>query len=325
MSDLPVMKFKIKEKVKLSNEEQSFNELSSLEIEPVIKVRDLEKQVEVEGYLVLYGEFNIRNQYLEKNLDQFDALHFDSALNNYKIDSFQHRIPLSIKIDSKRVKDLSQIIVEVENFDYQIISNQEIEISSELKLLGINQANMVEEKISKEKNKSDFTNDIEHKSIKNIEVDKEIKKIIQEEKKEDYFKNKNDSEYPMYPLIKNIENQDINKKDITDDEGSYPDIFANNDNEENETLETKSKSKDMDETEEDNRGSENGTKTMLYGLLSGNENSQYKIKMYFVQKEDSIDEIANKYEVNSIDVISLNKLEDNNIKVGQILYLPIKK
>lgn len=318
MSGLPVMNFDIKEKVKLSNEEQSFNELSSLELEPVVKVYDFEKEVEVTGYLVLYGEFYIRNQYLEEGLDQFDALHFDSALNNYKIDSFQHRIPVSIKIDSMKVEDTSKVLVEVENFDYQVISDQEIEVTSSLKLIGVKQekTNIVNAEGKSERLAEEKIEILQVKNDDNSKINLDNSKVPDTK--------------PIYSLLK-----EESKQDFSSDE-KYIDFFENENKDvmQQKDLDVGSEGTEDDITnnvvsegsiDDDAKNEGLGTKTMLFGLLKGNENNQYKMKMYLVQKEDTIDEIAGKYGISTVDIINQNKLEDNNLLEGQLLFLPTKK
>lgn len=58
-------------------------------------------------------------------------------------------------------------------------------------------------------------------------------------------------------------------------------------------------------------------------LLQPDGKEQFrKIKMYIVQKNDTLDQIAGKYSVNPRDLLNHNKLHETTISVGQLLYIP---
>jgi stage VI sporulation protein D len=59
--------------------------------------------------------------------------------------------------------------------------------------------------------------------------------------------------------------------------------------------------------------------------LIGEEEEQFvKIKMVIAQKEDSIDSIAEKYDVLASQLIRLNRLEEEELTEGQIIHIPQK-
>jgi stage VI sporulation protein D len=59
--------------------------------------------------------------------------------------------------------------------------------------------------------------------------------------------------------------------------------------------------------------------------LIGEEEEQFvKIKMVIAQKEDSIDSIAEKYNVLASQLIRLNQLEEGELEEGQIIHIPQK-
>lgn len=58
-------------------------------------------------------------------------------------------------------------------------------------------------------------------------------------------------------------------------------------------------------------------------LLQADGKEQFrKIKMYIVQKDDTLEIIADKYDINPRDLLSHNKLHETAISAGQLLYIP---
>lgn len=59
-------------------------------------------------------------------------------------------------------------------------------------------------------------------------------------------------------------------------------------------------------------------------FLQGNSDSQEfrKLKMCIVQKEDTLESIAKRYQLNPRELQLLNRLSDQDVSVGQVIYLP---
>lgn len=59
-------------------------------------------------------------------------------------------------------------------------------------------------------------------------------------------------------------------------------------------------------------------------LMSGKEeeNEMTRLKMCIIQKDESLEEIANRYDLRVTEIMRYNRLETQEIKTGQILYIP---
>jgi stage VI sporulation protein D len=82
-----------------------------------------------------------------------------------------------------------------------------------------------------------------------------------------------------------------------------------------------------EETSEETEPNQEKSATQLEWAkwLIGEEEEQFvKIKMVIAQKEDSIDSIAEKYNVLSSQLIRLNQLEEGELEEGQIIHIPQK-
>jgi len=61
---------------------------------------------------------------------------------------------------------------------------------------------------------------------------------------------------------------------------------------------------------------------MLFSLLQGNEEKKYKLKIYLVQKEDTLDLVAERYSLKREEILRHNSLASHQLEEGQLLYLP---
>jgi stage VI sporulation protein D len=79
-----------------------------------------------------------------------------------------------------------------------------------------------------------------------------------------------------------------------------------------------------DEDEEESRV-ESKTTSFLTQLMSGrDEGSQdyTKLKMCIIQRNESLEEVAQRYEIKSRDIMKFNRLDTEQVSEGQIIYIP---
>lgn len=463
--DQPFMKFEIHDKVKHSTDAYSFNDLTTLELEPIVKIFEQEDQVEVQGHLMLNGEFLSKEVGWQDQYDQSDGIHYGPFFNKEgEIETFQHKIPLEIQISNKRIKDPSQIFIVVEHFDYQIVSEQEMELTAYIKLLGVHpepkQENPVDfemsnqneaqlkEQVEKsnigkiaEKNEEELFQDLriendvkevdqkifedeiaevteekpeeklEEKPEEKIEAEFEVKiedkdenteknlevtKEDAEEKPEDKFevtkenveakteeknkvileqsdettskmkigikgKNRESTDEkeggnlnPFYSLL-NQGQKNSSKTNESDNETAsvleaeekeninvVNEVKVNKElkleasNKNKSSLDVESEESKLAENEqvdteevddEQNKNAvraDNNTTDIIFSLLTGSEDKRHKLKICLVQNEETLEQIAEKYGLNSDEIISHNKLESYELVEGQLLYLPMK-
>lgn len=399
MTDQPFIKFEIREKIRHFKDNRSFDELSSLELQPIIKVYESKHDVEVSGHLVLSGEFTPKEEAWESQFDQADGIHYGAFFKrNEEIDSFQYQIPLSIQIGNERVADPTELLVVIEDFDYEILSDQELELVAHLKLLGIHpnpdqdlpvymQENIQDEEydgqydgqISKESEADQQklnSEEIEIEEIKekSVEVtEDQTKEVIAEEVSaeadQDHLKTEEITEITLKETTEKAEEEPVAKMKIgvkgnskegkgAEESSGVSPLYSLFKKEKKETgiKEAKEnqtpKSKDepaqapveaiiQDEIQEElqhqiteqkeepaeNKSTKNkSSKDMLFSLLRENEgNRQYKMKIYLVQKEETLEQIAEKYATSPKDIVTFNRLASQVLTEGQLIYLPVKR
>lgn len=397
LTDQPFMRFEIREKVKHFKENQSFQSLSSLELHPIVKVYDSKHHIDITGHLVLNGEFErtpLDNNWQEE-ADQADAIHHGSFFTENEIaDTFQYQIPISIQIQHERVNDPNDVFVTVEFFDYEVLSDQEIEIVAQVQLLGVhpdpkqetpvdvteefeteypvdvtfeNDANiMKEEETEVEQVQAnpvdDNVDEVEAKEVIDEKVDETTEnsetietvetvetplpaptmKIGIQGKNRESNDDQKSSTNPLYSLLKKEKREETNvikEEQVVEEKAEEvieeKELAANITEEESkqkintEDVETdinpaieKVEQEVTEEIGEDSE--EQSTKDMLFSLLKGNEENKYTLKIYFVQKEDTLEQIAEKYQLRTADLMNHNHLQSDELEEGQILFLPIR-
>jgi stage VI sporulation protein D len=76
-----------------------------------------------------------------------------------------------------------------------------------------------------------------------------------------------------------------------------------------------------DTSREGTRGDELEWKKLFLGER-GNERSFQKVKLCIVQKEETIDGIAERYSINPREIMLFNRLSNYQIEAGQVIYIP---
>ena len=425
LTEQPFMKFEIREKVKHFKDNVSFQTLTTVEMHPIVNVYDSRDKVDISGHLVVSGEFNqatAQNNW-EEQYEQSDGLHYGEMFSEQEqLETFQYQIPLSIQIQQDRITDVDQVFVLVDHFDYEVVSDEEIEVVAYVKVLGIhpdikqespveyyayddestdpedkgysqfttlnkdedevvsyeNESSEESSRESSQESSADYTNSNEDTQEVTQEVDLEEDDpkdnvipfpvdavaeptdapVVEEEENQPPkmkigFKGKAredkkevTGENPLYSLLKkdkkaNLEQevqqvqevevqeevQEVISKDnslaeITD-EMTENEIKYKTDEVDNQETQAQDTEEDVAE-EVSSEVEAPKTKKMLFSLLKGNEEKRVKVKMVIVQKDDTLELIAEKYSVKEYDLIQYNRLESNQINDGQILYIPVK-
>jgi stage VI sporulation protein D len=79
-----------------------------------------------------------------------------------------------------------------------------------------------------------------------------------------------------------------------------------------------------DEDEEESR-LESKTTSFLTQLMSGRDDGAHdytKLKMCIIQRNESLEEVAQRYEIKSRDIMRFNRLDTEQVSEGQIIYIP---
>ncbi len=117
-----------------------------------------------------------------------------------------------------------------------------------------------------------------------------------------------------------------------------------NEKEEKVTTNNEALSNNLDEKEEDENNSETDhaieikvdesqeirtennyqDSSYLLNMFNDKEETRYKpLKMHIVQDDDTLEKIAERYQLPQTKLITINRLDDNELKIGDIIYIPV--
>lgn len=111
------LRFDIYERIHLADDTIGINELHDTELIPHIQVIAQDEQALLRGNLVLTG------QYVGENLSDKRT--------------FEHLIPVEITLPMSRITSLADILVEIENYDVELLSTRNLNVTGVLSLHGV--------------------------------------------------------------------------------------------------------------------------------------------------------------------------------------------
>ncbi|KIL40307.1 hypothetical protein SD70_14585 [Gordoniibacillus kamchatkensis] len=111
------LRFDIYERVHLQEEDRSIRELDEIELVPFIEVVSQSDQAVLKGHLRLNGTYTAEEEGGTRQLE--------------------HRIPVEITLPLSRVGNSSDLSVEIENFDVDVLSPRSLNVTGVLSLHGV--------------------------------------------------------------------------------------------------------------------------------------------------------------------------------------------
>jgi len=305
-------------------------ELIGISLNPEITIHPYDTYVSIRGEIQLSGEYvrEPREAEEEQNLDSedFQTKRFveEVIVTENDITEFSHRFPIDISVPAYRINTVDDLSIEIMTFDY------EIPISNKLQLTAIAAIHGMKAEIDllEEKKKRDS------------------EEAMLEKEESTYFEfeiNQPEVEAADEPLNQAAEKEQSNTRDEkvenhrkTTSESLAEFIQELPDEVDESKQEAKFELRAVEEKSEkkvelvDNRNREEETVedvSYLADMFRGDDEERYsKMRLCIVQPEDTIESIAEKFQVSTLQLIKQNKLdeEDYDVSEGQLLYIPNK-
>ncbi|MBA4537212.1 stage VI sporulation protein D [Bacillus aquiflavi] len=384
------LKFSIEESIWFQKG-QEVAELISISLDPDVTLQESERFVTINGLLQLSGEYK-RVGADEIEEEPFSApkfIHFVEERDD-GVCEFNHHFPVDITIPLNRVKNIYDVNVEIESFDYLLPERSCLKLTADLRISGLYEENqqseeiveeatrhaasLVEEKTTHaeldqeeqieeteepqntlfqpfevearkeptEKMNTVETHHISKKenvlSLENFEADKKEEEIFTKTKK---------------PLKIEENRETINITEEESNESSFEISFSAQRNEEQKItiqqeheigeessfesydleIESIESSDDIEESEsspEDVKYKKKKKITKKKGLslteffARKEEEEHTKIRVCIVQEGETLDRLAQKYNVSRQQILRVNELDETqNVYKGQVLYVPV--
>jgi stage VI sporulation protein D len=322
---------------------QEVAELVSISLDPDITIQENDQYVTIRGSLELTGEYKSHEA---ANANEEEAVSNQKYVERVEEPEegtcqFSHRFPVDITIPNNRIQSIYDIDVLVESFDYSLPERSCLKLSAELTISGLYGAQQQEElevlhRSEEEEIVEAFEQPVPPTGFADsLLFEAEARKLHDEESAEVQPKFPNFSyqeQYhepePFQPSWSFQEARNEGSKSFeTEDE--FVQVPAENVHfEEDETaVEESSSSSEAAPPKhvKKKKAAKKKNMTLTEFFARKEEGSdQAKLKVCIVQKGDTLDSLAGRYDVTIQNLLRVNNLEINqDVYEGQVLYIPV--
>ncbi|MFC4558963.1 stage VI sporulation protein D [Virgibacillus kekensis] len=328
-------------------EGQEVAEMMGISLDPEISIQPFNDYISIRGVIELHGTYQkeetVKREESERESFDFDSYHSRRYIERVVelengLSEFVHRFPVEISVPAYRVADLNDVTVNIESFDYEIPRHNHLKLNSKIEIHGIrdtrgetpvaeNHTEESDEFLPSEESKFEF--DI---------------KSVKEGEKEDSPESRPE---PDYTSLVSLEPDYVDAgedKEVVKDRWKYKksqslaEFFDKKEasvekSAESQSHEESSHAVEFQGTEsdesyevEESRSEERKDASYLADLFRSEEEDSYaKMKLCIVQEKDTVESIAERYEISPLQLVKQNHLLDESIEEGQLLYIPYKK
>ena len=297
-------------------------ELISISLDPEVTIHSYDSYVSIRGEIELRGEYIHEKGSQEKasilELEDFGTKRFIEKVVSTENSNmeFSHRFPVDISVPSYRIHKIDDIQIDIMNFDYELPTNDQLQITALATIHGMKaEIDLLQEQRSKQaENEAESFFEFE---IKMPEKDQKPEQVVEEVILEEVALRENEEEEieETTEILEELP-EEIRKEE----KESEPEIILEAKDEElrDEVLEDEIKIRPAEEKIKD--------VSYLADMFRGEEEDKYtRMKICIVQEDDTIETIAERFQVSTLQLIKQNKLdEDFDISEGQLLYIPKK-
>ncbi|AST06591.1 stage VI sporulation protein D (LysM domain) [Anoxybacillus flavithermus] len=289
-----MLRFSIEEAIAFRREHH-VDQLLSISLQPTITIEEQEDYVYIRGVLELSGEYTKGEEDGEDN-QPFEAARYVEhvRITDEQIGEFLHQFPIDVTVPKERIDDLEQVYVMIESFDYDF-KQQQLRLIAEVAIHGI-QMDDREDDEWEPYNVDEFE---PFETVARQEV------YQQEEAEEEQESIVNVPPFYMF----HEENDQVEEQHEVE--------RAEERKEEQQSFQLEMKGRDTNEKRNENA-------LYLTKLFGKNEEQAFaRLKICIVQQGDSLDKIAERYDVSVQQLLRTNHLESGvDIHEGQLLYIP---
>ncbi|WP_191126342.1 stage VI sporulation protein D [Cerasibacillus terrae] len=118
--------------------------------------------------------------------------------------------------------------------------------------------------------------------------------------------------------------QDNNKKEDTSNVQDAPTEHVEQKEDAQGVVSDVNAAEEVENNEEERKQTEGMDVSFLSDMIRNNEETYTQMRLCIVQKDDTIESIAERYKTTSLHIIKRNQLEDDAVSEGQLLYVPLK-
>jgi stage VI sporulation protein D len=306
------LRFNISEKIRLHPQQAGISSLLELDLYPDVEIKDEGQHLKIHGYLRLNGTY-------EGDLDE------DADISEYDPDELigeeiAYVIPVEITLPRNRA-ELAFVSAEVESFDYQLLSPFELQIEAVLMIDGILPEKDEEELITEVSDEDSEQEESPSFAAQPATPEQQIdaKEEVEEAVEEPTAK----KEETPAPREIHRETRKVSK-DIPDREPAETQLVIEEETIEAEEVAAGETTEEVVE-EPENAAEEVRGRDWSSWLIGSNEDTFTAMKMVIVQRDESIDTLAAKYDISCDAILKTNHFSTDRLEEGQIVKIPVKR
>src|SRR5699024_2263989 len=324
---------------------QEVGEMTGISLDPEIAIQPFNDYVSIRGVIELRGSYQKAGLSQENDGDTlgFDDYHVRRYIENIvNVDDdqaeFTHRFPIEISVPAYRVTDMDDVTVGIESFDYEIPDQNQLKLNSTIEIYGIS-----DESVNTFDDEHDKGPALTDRDDETFAFDMKMEK---EEPEADEAIGQEDA-----PILPEAEDQPTEETEDgsssakeswkTKKSQTLAEFFAKNEKEtpkyeesidDTENMESPGESPALvelsDYQEESSEASAESPENVRYlaDMFRYDEEETYsKMRLCIVQDNDTIESIAERYDISALQLMTQNRLDEEGLEEGQLLYIPYKK
>jgi stage VI sporulation protein D len=322
---------------------QEVQEFLSVSLDPVISVDEYEHYITIRGALELSGEYRMADDEEGEDVELYDfgthrfIQHIETREDG--ITELFHRFPVDITIPKNRIVNLEDVYVTIESFDYDLGQDGRLSLMADISISGISED--TDDEAEDEDGEPWFEpfETVARKELYDEEYEDEYGRFessIHAENEENLenhgWSNENaeqDNEH-WNPIFDQAEENEETEPEFE----NHGPLIANNENNEAPEHETKVSIGASKHEDQENHQAVEGEETKkqrkenalyLTQLFSKDQAEDFsRLKICIVQQGDSMDKIAQRYDLSIQQILRANQLDyEAELREGQLLYIPV--
>jgi stage VI sporulation protein D len=331
---------------------QEVSELLSMSLDPEIIIQEHDQYISVRGGLILTGEYHAEgtDDSERASVSQPTGARAvqEVAIREDGVSILKHKFPVDITIPKNRIQSLDDVYVTIETFDYELPQRGNLLLEAELSITGI-----YGDQERAQPQPVDSLDDTVEEEAEAEQEETEVKAGPEEEAKPSYQEETEETEL-VQPLMRgsfyeddDVEEEDQDpytpfvveaKRDTTVEAEEAEEIEEELEHEDayvftrqvpqfefKSRIDAPAKEQENHKDDEDDSYVKRDENALyLTEIFAKDDDSETtRLKICIVQKDESIESIAARYEVQSQVLIRVNNLDREHLAEGQILYIPI--
>lgn len=315
---------------------QEVAEMIGISLDPEISIQPFNDYISIRGVIELHGTYQ-RDLYVNPgdedilDLDDYHSRRYVEKVVEMDNDQseFTHRFPVEISVPTYRVADLNEVMVNIDSFDYEIPNHSQLKLSSTIEIRGISDQSSVTPELAP--------------NTDNVFMPSEMESFE--------FDVKAEKETPDSDEIVNPENAPVLSPETDTDEESDDKSgervqwkskksqtlaeFFSKDNaeapveshEEHTSMQDYNNAHKSPESFESDESQTDEMEDVRYlaDMFRSDDEQYAKMRLCIVQDSDTVELIAERYEITPLQLANQNHLSNDSLEEGQLLYIPYKK